>query len=149
MHLTDGKLYFSPSDLAEFMACEHAISLHLKNLESKLQKAAPDETLQILQDHGDLHEKSYLDRLKSTGRQVVEVPGKLSQPERYQRTLQAMQEGAEIIFQAALEEGSFRGYADFLLRRPTPSLLGSHSYEVADTKLASTGKARHLVQIAL
>jgi predicted RecB family nuclease len=149
MHVTDGKLYFSPSDLAEFMACEHAISLHLKNLDSELKKAVPDETLKILQDHGDLHEKSYLGRLKAAGRQVVEIPGKLSQPERYQRTLQAMKEGAEIIFQAALEEGSFRGYADFLLRRPMPSLLGSHSYEVADTKLASTGKARHLVQIAL
>jgi len=149
MHVTDGKLYFSPSDLAEFMACEHAITLHLKDLDSSLQKAEPDETLKILQDHGDLHEKSYLEKLKLAGRQVVEIPGRLTQPERHQRTLQAMQDGAEVIFQAALEEGSFRGYADFLLRRPTPSLLGSHSYEVADTKLASSGKARHLVQIAL
>ena len=120
MHVTDGKLYFSPSDLAEFMACEHAITLHLKDLDSSLQRALPDETLKILQDHGDLHEKSYLKRLKAAGRQVVEIPGKLSQPERHQRTLQAMQEGAEIIFQAALEDGSFRGYADFLLRRSTP-----------------------------
>ena len=73
MHVTDGKLYFSPSDLAEFMACEHAIWLHLKNLDSELKKSDPDETLKILQDHGDLHEKSYLDRLKSAGRQVVEA----------------------------------------------------------------------------
>jgi len=149
MHVTEGKLYFSPIDLAEFMACEHAISLHLKNLESALQKTTPDETIQILQNQGDLHEKSYLERLKSAGRQVVEIPGKLSQPERHQRTLQAMREGVEIIFQAALQERSFRGYADFLFRRPTPSILGSHSYVVGDTKLASSGKAGHLVQIAL
>ncbi|CAM8658174.1 RecB family nuclease, TM0106, putative [Oxalobacteraceae bacterium] len=149
MRRINSQTFFSPSDLAEFAACRHATSLNLVNLDTDLKKTEADETLKILQDHGDIHEKNYLARLKQEGRQVVEIPAKLPQPDRHRLTLQAMQQGAEVVFQAALEVGPFRGYADFLLKVDRPSSLGEFSYEVADTKLASSGKARHLVQIAL
>ena len=149
MHRINSQIFFSPSDLAEFAACRHATALNLVNLDTELKKTEADENLKILQAHGDLHEKNYLARLKQEGRQVVEIPSKLTQPERNSLTLQAMQQGAEVVFQAALEDGPFRGYADFLLKVDRPSALGNYSYEVADTKLASSGKARHLVQIAL
>ena len=149
MHRINSEIFFSPSDLAEFAACRHATSLNLINLDTELKKTETDETLKILQDHGDFHEKNYLARLKQEGRQVVEIPAKLTQPERHRLTLEAMQKGAEVVFQAALEDRPFRGYADFLLKIDRPSTLGAFAYEVADTKLASSGKARHLVQIAL
>ena len=149
MHRIHSETFFSPSDLADFAACQYATLLNLTNLDTVLQKKKADDTLKILQNHGDLHEKNYLDRLKQEGKQVVEITSKLPYVERHRLTLEAMQQGAEIIYQAALEDGCFRGYADFLLRVNSPSKLGTYSYEVADTKLASSGKARHLVQIAL
>ena len=74
MHRINSQTFFSPSDLAEFAACRHATSLNLVNLDTELKKTEADDTLKILQDHGDIHEKNYLARLKQEGRQVVEIP---------------------------------------------------------------------------
>ncbi len=60
-----------------------------------------------------------------------------------------MKAGADIIFQASLQEGAFIGHADFLRKVPRASALGDHSYEVIDTKLAKSAKAKFLVQVAL
>ncbi|HPC33896.1 MAG TPA: hypothetical protein PLG94_17535 [Smithellaceae bacterium] len=62
-------------------------------------------------------------------------------------TLAAMREGADIIYQATLRDGPFLGHADFLRRVPLPSALGDYSYEVIDTKLARSAKARYLVHL--
>lgn len=70
--------------------------------------------------------------------------------ERTARTLQAMHEGVDIVFQATLQHDDLVGHADFLRRIPalaeTP--LGHRRYEVADTKLARSPKAKFLVQLA-
>jgi len=61
-----------------------------------------------------------------------------------------MRAGAEVIYQGALLDGDWRGYADFLERVPAPSpAFGNYSYEVVDTKLARTAKPRFLVQLCL
>ena len=64
-------------------------------------------------------------------------------------TTRLMHEGADVIYQAALFDGTWRGYADFLLRRDGPSRLGDYHYEVADTKLARHTKGSALLQMCV
>jgi uncharacterized protein len=58
-----------------------------------------------------------------------------------------MRAGAEVVYQAVLREGEWRGLADFLERVERPSELGEWSYEVTDTKLARRAKATHVLQL--
>lgn len=62
-------------------------------------------------------------------------------------TLQAMRDGYEIIFQATLMDGNLIGHADFLRKVSLPSELGNWSYEVLDTKLARSTKAKFIIQL--
>lgn len=149
MHRQNGTTFYSASDLADFVECRHIATLGLKNLVTPLPKKAAGEEATILQAHGIDHETDYLNRLRSRGLEIADIPTTGTHDERVQQTLNAMRNGADVIYQAAFELGSFRGYADFLLKVAIPSNLGNYSYEVADTKLARKGKARHLVQIVL
>ena len=69
-----------------------------------------------------------------------------------EQTIEAMRGGADVIYQATFFDGTWRGHADFLLRRRPrrrrpDSALGPWHYEVADTKLARHVKARAILQI--
>ena len=81
------------------------------------------------------------------GYQVVDLSGTKDLYEAVAETRAAMQRGDEIIFQAALHSGQFAGYADFLRRVPGASKFGDWHYEVADTKLAKSPKAKFLIQL--
>jgi len=60
-----------------------------------------------------------------------------------------MRGGADVIYQATLRDGPLFGHADFLRRVDgESSALGAWRYEVADTKLARSAKAKFLVQLA-
>src|SRR5439155_10937825 len=65
------------------------------------------------------------------------------------QTLDAMRSGYAVIYQAALFDGRWLGYADFLEKVDAASDLGRHSYEVVDTKLARSAKAAALLQTSL
>ena len=58
-----------------------------------------------------------------------------------------MRSGADVIYQATLLDGNLIGHADFLLKREGKSRFGDYHYEVADTKLARSSKAKFVVQI--
>jgi uncharacterized protein len=60
-----------------------------------------------------------------------------------------MQAGADVIYQACLFDGTWLGYADFLIKVGQPSKLGGWSYEVVDTKLAREAKGGALLQVLL
>ena len=65
------------------------------------------------------------------------------------RTRAAMQDGVEVIYQAAFADpDGWVGFADFLLRADEPSNLGAHSYEAYDTKLAKHPKPYFILQLA-
>lgn len=149
MHRDKGLTYYSATDLADFIVCRHITALGLIHLDTPLSRKQADEETKILQDHGIEHEKAFLLKLKDEGKHVIEIPDNVPPAERFRLTAEALRKGPDVIFQAALQSGPFRGYADFLLKVPGPSKLGAFSYEVADTKLARRGKARHLIQIAL
>lgn len=150
MRILDGHLVYSASDLANFLECEHLTSLDL--VERLEPDQAPPRTkdsdeAELVQKHGFGHEAGYLKRLKADGHQVADLSGTKDLDEAVAETHAAMQRGDEIIFQAALHSGQFAGYADFLRRVPGTSKLGDWHYEVADTKLAKSPKAKFLIQL--
>ncbi len=110
-------------------------------------RAAPDAASaeeQILWKKGLEHEHALLDQLKSSGRDVCEIPDK---GDRRKGTEAAMRAGREIVYQAKLECPPFAGFADFLERVPGRSKLGDFHYTVSDTKLARDPRPKFLIQL--
>jgi predicted RecB family nuclease len=149
MQKRDGEVLYSASDLINFLECDHLTSLDLIHLETPLQKKATSEEDQLIHEHGFRHEKAYLERLKASHARVVDLSGQDSTIDvKAAATMEAMRSGANVIFQATLRTDCFIGYADFLRRVEQPSALGDWSYEVVDTKLARTARAKFLVQLS-
>ncbi|MBU6257927.1 MAG: TM0106 family RecB-like putative nuclease [Burkholderiales bacterium] len=153
MQLRDGTYLYSATDLVGYLECEHLTALDFQSLgDSGLRsaRAVPDESAELIARKGDEHERAYLKRLRLQGRVVVDIAedgGGIE--DRIARTQEAMRRGAEVIYQATLRDGPFFGHADFLRRIDgQPSDLGDWRYEVADTKLARSAKAKFLVQLA-
>lgn len=152
MHRRDGKLIVSATDLVGFLECGH-----LTNLDRALAeglKAKPDvgddPALDLLRRRGGEHEERYIrEELTGKGRRVTNLLGNrdLSYAEQAGKTLDAMANGDDIIFQGTFFNGRWLGYPDFLLRVPGASKFGDYHYEVADTKLAHSAKASALIQI--
>jgi len=151
MRLHQGTLLHSASDLANFLGCEHLTALDLQaRLHPETAPACCElgEDIELVQAHGFAHEARYLERLRQAGRQITalkDVPGGLAQS--VAETTAAMRRGDDVIYQAALMHAPFAGYADFLLRVPGVSALGDWHYEIADTKLARSPKAKFMVQL--
>lgn len=147
MQIRDGKTLVSASDLIGFLECEHFTTLSLKDLISPLQRAEDDETARLIQDKGFVHEASYVEQLVARGLRVVKMPQKGDPTELAKGTEAVMREGPDVIFQATFLSGQLFGRADFLRRVERPSRLGAFSYEVQDTKLARSPKAKFMVQL--
>ncbi len=149
MQLYDGQRLYSATDLVAFLECEHLTTLDLQHLVTPMQKTVADEAAELIARKGDEHERAYLAALRVEGRPVVDIAANGgSVDEKVRRTLQAMRDGTDVIYQATLRDGAFFGHADFVCRVERPSALGAWSYEVADTKLARQPKAKFVVQLA-
>ena len=150
MRRFEERLLLSPGDLVAYLGCRHASTLDWQDLADGLENTAEDDpTLKLLQDKGIEHELAYLARLEAERHRVVRIPDKLPLRERIQQTIEAMRQGADVVYQAALLKGMWHGFADFLLRTNHPSDLGPWSYEVADTKLSSAVKPSYAVQLSI
>jgi len=142
----EGRL-FSASDLNGWLGCRHATFLDLNPPES--EEGEPDPTLELLKKKGLDHEQRHLASLSAGGRNVFLVEPQAPLAERAAQTLQAMKDGADVIYQGALLARPWHGYADFLQRVDRPSRLGRHAYEVYDTKLARTPQPKHALQLCV
>jgi len=149
MRIPDGEFLFSATDLMRFMGCAHATTLDLMRLRGEGPEPGEDtEDAALLQKQGDAHEAAHLEKLKSEGKSVLEIPrGNLVSDA--QATRDAMAQGAEVIFQGALLSDNWGGWSDFLLRVNNPSTTQGFSYEVADTKLKRRPHPRHVLQLVL
>lgn len=148
MQKHDFQVLYSASDVVAFLGCKHRITLDLQKLNGWDVKRAPvDAATALVQSYGDRHERAYLQTLKNQGLEVVEIDKSAPLDEQVNATRTAMQAGAEVIFQAALLQPPFLGYADFLFKAEGKSKLGNHHYEVADTKLAKSNRAKFMVQL--
>jgi predicted RecB family nuclease len=152
MHLIEGRVILSPSDLVGFLACDHLTQLELRVTRDELERPARvDPELDLLARLGEAHEVSHLERMRAAGHTIVEIADPSETLDGLRRseadTLAAMRSGVDVIYQAAFFDGDWRGRADFLRRVDTPSDLGSWSYDVADTKLARSVKVAALLQM--
>jgi uncharacterized protein len=150
MRLTeDGTLQLSPTDLANHLACPHLTQLELRVQRGALTRPAlADPYGDVIRAKGDAHEAAYLARLEAAGSSVVrlatyEDEAGFDPGDARRRTEEAIrQASADVIYQAYLSDGSWRGFADFLERLP------DGTYEPVDTKLARSAKPAHLLQLS-
>lgn len=158
MQNSDGRLVFSATDLSHFLACGH-LSLLDRRAALGLGPRPPrydDPVIDVLRQRGLEHEERHLARLRALGRSVVAIPELDRETpfmervrQRTDLTVAALRCGADVIYQAVLCDGDWRGFADFLVRVERPSVLGAWSYEVVDTKLAREAKGGALLQVLL
>jgi uncharacterized protein len=172
MQLIDGRPVFAATDLVGFLACDHRLELERAALAGLVEKPVRnDPSIELVAKRGDEHERRYLAELKEQGLRVVEIqrdgsavlpldgsmaplfpdPGAELRAAA-DETVRAMRAKADVVYQATFFDGTWRGHADFLLRRDhdpdePDSALGPWHYEVADTKLARHVKASAILQI--
>lgn len=158
--LDDGALVLSPSDLTHAAACEFAVAHRLDVRLGRLP-ALPTEDDAMLERVGRLgaeHERRVLAELvaehgafdQATCRGVLQLrpPRGPDAGDRgvlesaHAHTLEALRGGVDVVYQAGFFDGTFTGWADFLVREP------DGSYAVHDTKLARGAKVTALVQLA-
>lgn len=150
MHIFNGSLTFSASDLSNYLACRHLSHLDRNVAEGTLD--APtwrDPGLVLLQRRGLAHEQAYVDHLRAHGLQLVDLRQVEEGDSALEKTLHAMDDGVDGIIQGALQHGAWSGRADLLMRVESPSDLGPWSYEVVDTKLAQQTRGGTVLQLAL
>lgn len=117
MYIKSSQLIFSPSDLTQFMESpfvswiEHLAVVHPDLLPTPDGK---DELIDVLQHLGNQHELELLVLFEEQGLSVVNLH---QQPNSYEATLTAMNDGVDVIYQAHLQLLPFQGYADFLIKK--------------------------------
>ena len=146
MQKLDNIIYYSASDFTKFIECRYASFTDYLSLTEDLKKTETSYTLKLFQEKGYLHEKNYLNQLKQDYSNIVEINEKTLE-EKIKKTNEALKSGADIIFQAAFTSDNLIGYADFLIKKNTPSALGDYSYEVIDTKNSTKERAKFLLQL--
>jgi uncharacterized protein len=143
--------HLSPTLAAAFLGCSASAAWTLEARRG-LRVAAvtvenPHSALIVRKGHE--HEAACLAALREEHGDFVEVPSG-SVEARFAATVEAMERGAPLIYQAVLTAGPWLGYADFLVRVDNnPCPRWAWSYEPWDAKLARSVKPEHVLQIAI
>jgi predicted RecB family nuclease len=143
----DGILRLSPTDLGNHLACAHLTQLELRVQRGKLVRPHVDDPFgDIIMRKGNEHEQAYLAQLEADGARIARMPTYddegFDAEQARRATEHAVRAGeADVIYQAYLSDGVWRGFADFLERQP------GGRYEPVDTKLARSAKPLHLLQL--
>lgn len=146
MFVSGDSVIYSASDLAAASRCEYAL---LRQFDARLGWAAvdavEDDLLARTAALGVDHEQRRLDQLRAEfgsvtviGRPTYSIASLTAAAE---VTRQAIADQVPVIYQAAMFDGRFVGFADFLIR------VGER-YQVTDTKLARSAKVTALLQLA-
>ncbi len=146
MLVIDDVVLYSASDLAVASQCEYAL---LRQFDARLGWAAAvsveDDLLARTAALGDDHERRRLELLGAEfgavtiiGRPAYTVAGLTAAATATQLAIAGQ---APVVYQAAMFDGRFIGFADFLVRVP-------EGYRVTDTKLARSAKVTALLQLA-
>lgn len=150
MQASDQNLIYSATDLVGYLSCQ---SLTAFDKTVALGKATAPKVwspmLEVLWERGAEHEKQYVEHLKASGVTFREIPGTGIDSQSLALTRQAMQDGVDVIVQAALADGVWVGRADILLKVTGSSDFGDWLYEPVDTKLARETKAGSVLQLCL
>ena len=139
---------YSASDLAAAARCEYAL---LRRFDAVLgwgpSTYADDDLLARTAELGDAHERRHLAQLRAEYGDDIAM---IERPRPYtaaglitaaEATEAAVARRAPVIYQAAMFDGRFVGFADFLI-------LTADGYRLRDTKLARSVKVEALLQLA-
>ena len=148
MFVADDQVIYSASDLAAAARCEYAL---LRAFDAKLGRGPSvdtddDELLRRTAELGDAHELRTLEEfIERYGDAVVRIGRPAYTLAAFQAaaraTAQAFERDPAVVYQAALFDGRFVGFADFVV-------ADGDAYRVLDTKLARRAKIAALLQIA-
>ena len=142
-------ILFSASDLVNFLECEHLTALDFIHLTTPLQRTEDSEQAKLVQDKGFAHEERFWKQLQDAYARTIDISSTANSiDEKVAATTKAMRAGYNIIYQGTLRDGNLIGHSDFLRKIPLKSHLGDWSYEVLDTKLAKTPKAKFVIQLS-
>ncbi len=143
----DAAVIYSASDLAAAARCEYALLRRFDGLLGRGPKAVVDDDLLArTAELGDTHEQRHLEQLAASGDNVTTI----GRPRPYtvaglvaaaEATRAAVDRREPVIYQAAMFDGRFLGFADFLI-------LDDGRYRLRDTKLARSVKVEALLQLA-
>src|SRR5262245_12201935 len=151
MQRAGDRLFVSPSDLSNFVACDHLTQLELAvSLDEAARPSFQNAYADLIRRKGEEHERAFLASLRDTGQEVIEVG--LGEARDFataaRATADAMKAGAPYSYQAVFMTDVWRGLEEFLQRVDLPSTLGPWSYEVLDTKLARHPRPEHALQLS-
>ena len=138
MNYNNGTLIFSPSDLTLYMESAFASWMEHYAILDPETTPEPDQSdvmMQLLQTKGNVHELATLTKLKAKGLSIADLSN-ININVALENTINAMQSGVDVIFQASLSKRPFHGRADFLVKVLGESMLGNYHYEIWDTKLS-------------
>lgn len=141
---------FSPSDLTNFIGCEHLTQLDVYAALGEIEAPYFDSPYaDLIARKGEEHEQRFLGSLAAAGHPIVRIGvGEAGDFDAAAAaTADAVRRGVPYIHQAVFIQDGWRGLADFLERVPMPSDLGDWSYIVLDTKLARSPRPEHALQI--
>jgi uncharacterized protein len=140
---------FSATDIANFLACQHLTTLDRAEGAGNIARPVFDDpSSELLAKLGWQHELAYLSQLADDkSLEIVDITSDLTWGDSVARTIDAVRRGVGAVHQATFQEGEWSGRADFLVRVEKPSALGPWSYEVVETKLARSARARALIQL--
>ncbi|MGI9302471.1 MAG: TM0106 family RecB-like putative nuclease [Gammaproteobacteria bacterium] len=154
MHQKADKILLAPTDLSNFLNCRHLSALDLSVAKGSAERPSRyGPVIDELKARGVEHELAYLKHLEEQGLSVARVAdvdsGGDIRESGLARTMAAMREGADVVYQATLADDTWSGRADFLRKVDLASDLGSWSYAVIDTKLARDTKAGTILQLCV
>ncbi|PXX08122.1 TM0106 family RecB-like putative nuclease [Mycolicibacterium moriokaense] len=147
MFVADDRVIYSASDLAAAARCEYAL---LRSFDAQLgwgpRVAVEDELLARTAKLGGEHEQRHLDELRELADDTVAIIGRPNYTvagltAAADQTMRAVERRAPVIYQAAMFDGRFVGFADFLI-------FDGERYRLRDTKLARSVKVEALLQLA-
>ncbi len=153
--LADGRPVYTATDLCDYLACGHLVSLKRRVASGEQIERDPSALSEVLANLGAGHEQHHLEVLTARGLRIKAFE---DGQDRYAtsaaelaaleaETLAAMRAGYDVIYQPTFFDGRWLGRADFLLRVDRPSALGDFSYEAADAKLARRVRSEALLQL--
>ena len=150
----------TPSKITAWLDCAHFLTLqHEVEAGARTVEHSPfGEMAQMLLDKGLEHERAVLDRYRSEGLSVFEVPERVNGESFQQwvdRVGDVLAEGHDVVFQMPFVHEGIRGIADFLRRVDHDHAVGhgdaeagTFSYEPIDAKLARRqAKPGHVLQL--
>jgi len=145
--------WLTPTKITAWLECRHTMTLRRRVEAGAMAKPAPiDGSMgRLLQQKGDDHERSVLERYRAGGLTVFDAetlkPASGDWDEWVAACADVLDGDHDIVFQMPFVHDGMRGVADFLVRPNGPDGPGP-GWEPVDAKLARAGaKVGHVLQL--